>query len=225
MEMQRDWERIIAETSAVAIPITAQPGEKEDWIRYSDSNEGEPGYYRDYLDPKTGAILYSFGETCCVHPWLCDPAGVLPSECHGLVLLSNENCDAPCFTVPLAQFKADFGPISDAVMLMLAQKPENCTLRLFLETDDPEDSYLDALDVKADTEDGSVILDNAFIHDYLDSSPAWQFCESAGMEIEVQDCYMTGYSSFVASTTADGLRKFLLEHKVIPVLIKKVKEK
>ena len=55
MEMQRDWERIIAETSAVAIPITAQPGEKEDWIRYSDSNEGEPGYYRDYLDPKTGA--------------------------------------------------------------------------------------------------------------------------------------------------------------------------
>ena len=74
MEMQRDWERIIAETSAVAIPITAQPGEKEDWIRYSDSNEGEPGYYRDYLDPKTGAILYSFGETCCVHPWLCDPA-------------------------------------------------------------------------------------------------------------------------------------------------------
>ena len=24
MEMQRDWERIIAETSAVAIPITAQ---------------------------------------------------------------------------------------------------------------------------------------------------------------------------------------------------------
>ena len=32
MEMQRDWERIIAETSAVAIPITAQPGEKEDWI-------------------------------------------------------------------------------------------------------------------------------------------------------------------------------------------------
>ena len=45
------------------------------------------------------------------------------------------------------------------------------------------------------------------------------------MEIEVQDCYMTGYSSFVASTTADGLRKFLLEHKVIPVLIKKVKEK
>ena len=193
MEMQRDWERIIAETSAVAIPITAQPGEKEDWIRYSDSNEGEPGYYRDYLDPKTGAILYSFGETCCVHPWLCDPA--------------------------------DFGPISDAVMLMLAQKPENCTLRLFLETDDPEDSYLDALDVKADTEDGTVILDNAFIHDYLDSSPAWQFCESAGMEIEVQDCYMTGYSSFVASTTADGLRKFLLEHKVIPVLIKKVKEK
>ena len=127
--------------------------------------------------------------------------------------------------MPLAQFEADFGPISDAVMLMLAQKPENCTLRLFLETDDPEDSYLDALDVKADAEDGTVILDNAFIHDYLDSSPAWQFCESAGMEIEVQDCYMTGYSSFVASTTADGLRKFLLEHKVIPVLIKKVKEK
>lgn len=77
MEMQKNLERIIAETSAVAIPVTAQPGEKEDWIRYSDSNEGEPGYYRDYLDPKTGAILYSFGETCCVHPWLCDPAGVL----------------------------------------------------------------------------------------------------------------------------------------------------
>ena len=74
MEMQKNLERIIAETSAVAIPVTAQPGEKEDWIRYSDSNEGEPGYYRDYLDPKTGAILYSFGETCCVHPWLCDPA-------------------------------------------------------------------------------------------------------------------------------------------------------
>lgn len=66
MEMQKNLERIIAETSAVAIPVTAQPGEKEDWIRYSDSNEGEPGYYRDYLDPKTGAILYSFGETCCV---------------------------------------------------------------------------------------------------------------------------------------------------------------
>lgn len=225
MEMKRDLARIAAETSAVAIPVTAQPGEKEGWIHYSDSNEGEPGYYRDYLAPKTGEVLYSFGETCCVHPWLCDSAGVLPSECHGLVLLSNENCDAPCFTVPLVQFEADFGPISDAVMLMLAQKPENCTLRLFLETDDPEDSYLDALDVKADAEDGTVILDNAFIHDYLDSSPAWQFCESAGMEIEVQDCYMTGYSSFVASTTADGLRKFLLEHKVIPVLIKKVKEK
>lgn len=225
MEMQRDWERIIAETSAVAIPVTAQPGEKETWIRYSDSNEGEPGYYRDYLDPKTGTILYSFGETCYVHPWPCDPAGVLPSECHGLVLLSNENCDVPYFTVPLAQYEADFGPIANAVMQMLAQKPEDCALRLFLETDDPEDSYSDALDVKALAESGTVILDNAFIHDYLDSSPAWQFCESAGMEIEVQDCYMTGYSSFVASTTADGLRKFLLEHKVIPVLIKKAKEK
>lgn len=225
MEMQRDLERIIAETSAVAIPVTAQPGEKEDWIRYSNSNEGEPGYYRDFLDPKTGAILYSFGETCCVHPWLCDPAGVLPFECHGLILLSNENCDAPCFTVPLAQFEADFGPIADAVMQMLAQKPENCTLRLFLETDDPEDSYLDALDVKADAENGAVILDNAFIHDYLDSSRAWQFCESAGMEIEVQDCNMTGYSSFVARTTVDGLKKFLSEHRVIPALLKKAKEK
>ena len=112
MEMQKNLERIIAETSAVAIPVTAQPGEKEDWIRYSDSNEGEPGYYRDYLDPKTGAILYSFGETCCVHPWLCDPAGVLPSECHGLVLLSSENCDENCFTVPLVQFEADFGSIA-----------------------------------------------------------------------------------------------------------------
>lgn len=42
MEMQKNLERIIAETSAVAIPVTAQPGEKEDWIRYSDSNEGAP---------------------------------------------------------------------------------------------------------------------------------------------------------------------------------------
>ena len=92
MEMQRDWERIIAETSAVAIPITAQPGEKEDWIRYSDSNEGEPGYYRDYLDPKTGAILYSFGETCCVHPWLCDPAYLLRSSKQILARFQMQSC-------------------------------------------------------------------------------------------------------------------------------------
>lgn len=221
LEMKIDLKRIIAETSAAAIPVTAHPEKKESWIRYSNSNEGEPDYYRDYLDPKTGEILYSIGETCFLHPWICNSADVLPPECSGLVLLSNENCDTRCFAVPLTQFEADFGPVADAIMQMLSQKIEGYTLRIFLEAENPDDNYLDALDVKLNVETGTVNLDDIFIHDGLDSSVAWRFCHSAGMDIEVQDCGATGYSSFTARTTIDGFKRFLSQHRVIPAQVTK----
>lgn len=131
MEMQKNLERIIAETSAVAIPVTAQPGEKEDWIVTATPMKVSRAITEIIWTPRPGH-LYSFGETCCVHPWLCDPAGVLPSECPGLVLLSSENCDENCFTVPLAQFEADFGSIADAVMRCWPKNPRTVRCGCFL---------------------------------------------------------------------------------------------
>lgn len=220
--MQRDLKCIIAETSAMAIRVTAQPGTQECWIRYSDSNDGEPDYYRDYLDPRTGEVLYSLGESCSVHPWVCNAGSTLPLDFHGMVLLSNENCDAHCFAVPLTQFETDFGSMADVVMQMLTKKQDDCSLRLCLETDDLDYNWLDALDVELDVETGAVGLDCAFAHDGMDSLPAWRFCNESGigMNIEVQN-FDNGYSSFFARTTVEGLKKFLSQHRVIPALVKK----
>lgn len=218
----RDFVQIATDTASLAIQVTAQPGTQESWIRYSASNDGEPDYYRDYLDPRTGEVLYSLGESCSVHPWMCDVGSPLPQDCRGMVLLSNESCDARCYSVSLAQFEADFGSMADVVMQMLTKKTDDCSLRLCLETDDLDYNWLDALDVELDVETGAVGLDCAFAHDGMDSSPAWRFCNESGigMNIEVQN-FDNGYSSFFARTTVEGLKKFLSQHRVIPALVKK----
>lgn len=75
-----------------------------DWITYSESNEGEKNYYRDYHDTKTGNCCYMDGEACKIESY---------NESENTVTLSNDSIDeidfSTIFTISYEQYKADFG--------------------------------------------------------------------------------------------------------------------
>lgn len=99
------------------ISVTAQPGTDKSWIRYTESNDGEPDFYRDYVD-KDGNVCYSYGEECVFIPLRSG------NFADGEVFLFNEMTDHN-FAIPLNQFEADFGPIS-----ALAHTPEQILARV-----------------------------------------------------------------------------------------------
>lgn len=80
----------------------AQIGENKDWITYSDSNDGEEDYYRDYMD-EYGRIVYSHGERCIVTDY---------DKSMRLVKLQNDNIDygSTEFVISFEQFFEDFVP-------------------------------------------------------------------------------------------------------------------
>lgn len=83
--------------------ITAYPKEGADWVECSSGDQGEKDYYRDVYCPKTGRLLYCWGETCRVEGFNIE---------YGVVKLSNGNIDnreySPVFEISIEQFQADF---------------------------------------------------------------------------------------------------------------------
>lgn len=80
--------------------VTASIAQHRPWVKYSDSNEGEPDYYRDFAAPD-GTILYSDGEALNVLD--------IDTERKIVTLISDYN-DEPYdrFSISLYQFEADF---------------------------------------------------------------------------------------------------------------------
>jgi len=75
----------------------AQIGENLSRVQYSDSNDGEPQYYRDvYLK---GILIYCEGESCKVKSY---------DNENQIVTLTNENNNVLDFTIPYEQYLEDF---------------------------------------------------------------------------------------------------------------------
>ena len=80
--------------------VVANIGLDKKWIRYSDSNDGEENYYKDYYEEDTGILCYSDGEICTIEGF---------NKVKGTVLLSNYNIDLEAFEISYEQCKSDFG--------------------------------------------------------------------------------------------------------------------
>ncbi len=78
--------------------VVAQPDTDKPWIIYEPSNDGEENYYRDVYCPRTGDLLYCYGEDCRIESY---------DEVNQMVTLYNEI--PPCvFTISYKQFLEDF---------------------------------------------------------------------------------------------------------------------
>ena len=83
--------------------VIADIGENRNWVKYSDSNEGEKNYYRDVFSKENGCLIYCYGEDCKIEGY---------DETLQTVTLSNNNIDDNdfplVFTIPYEQYIADF---------------------------------------------------------------------------------------------------------------------
>ena len=86
--------------------VTAAIGVGNDWIKYSDGNNGEPNYFRDYYEPETDMCCYMQGETCKIEGFNNEKETVLLSN----INYEKEYC-LEVFEISYKQFKSDFGRV------------------------------------------------------------------------------------------------------------------
>lgn len=80
--------------------VTASIAQDRPWVNYSDSNDGEPDYYRDVAAPD-GTMLYMDGE--CLNVLDIDAE-------RKIIMLESDYNDEPYnrFSISTYQFEADF---------------------------------------------------------------------------------------------------------------------